>query len=102
MLPQADIPQRGRDVLLQSKCCASADALTVAGLVDCRRDTAALATGGRPMVTVSAIVFVPVVTKVSDRTATAAAFRRACHAAQQRECSQAWPVGSVPYGRSVS
>ena len=40
--------------------------------------------------------------RVSDRTATALAFRFACHASQQRECSQAWPVGSVPYGSSWS
>ena len=40
--------------------------------------------------------------QVSDRTATASALRRACPAAQQSECSQAWPVGSVPYGSSLS
>ena len=41
-----------------SRCCANADALT--GLVDRRRETAALATDGRLVATVSAIVFVPV------------------------------------------
>ena len=30
------------------------------------------------------------------------AFRFACHVSQQRECSQAWPVGSAPYGSSLS
>ena len=47
--------------------------------------------------------FFPVIGRCSScsipmvaRAATASAFRPACHAGQQRECSQAWPVGSVP------
>jgi hypothetical protein len=40
-------------VRLQPRCCASADALTVAGVLHCGRGTAALA-----LATVSAIVFV--------------------------------------------
>jgi len=34
--------------------------------------------------------------------AMTSAFRLACHAGQQRECSQAWPIGSVPNGKSGS
>jgi len=47
-------------VHLQSRCCASADALAVAGLADRLREIAALAAGGRSLATVAAIVFVPV------------------------------------------
>jgi hypothetical protein len=42
--------------------CRRADALTVAGFLDRGRETG-LPTGGRPMVTVSAIVFVPVASR---------------------------------------
>jgi hypothetical protein len=33
---------------------------------------------------------------IASRAATASALRAACQAAQQRECSQAWPVLSTP------
>jgi prophage regulatory protein len=46
----SSLPMHAR---LQSRCCASADALTVAGFLD----------RGRSMVTVSAIVFVPVASR---------------------------------------
>ena len=49
-------------VRLQSRCSASADALTVAGFLDRRRETG-LATEGRSMAAVSVIVVIPVASR---------------------------------------
>ena len=49
-------------VRLQSRCCASADALTVAGFLDRGRGTG-LATDEPSLLTVSVIVFVPVASR---------------------------------------
>ena len=38
----------------------------------------------------------------AERAAIASAFRQARQASQQRECSQAWPVWSVPNGSRAS
>ena len=38
---------------------------------------------------------------IAARAATASALRPACQAGQQRECSQTWPVGSMPWGSSA-
>jgi hypothetical protein len=60
---------------LQSRCCANADALTVAALADRGRDTA-LATDGRSMATVSVIVFVPVASRQDSSLPLSAATDR--------------------------
>jgi hypothetical protein len=36
---------------------------------------------------------------IDERTVTAPASRAAYQAGQQRECSHAWPVGSMPWGK---